>query len=501
MPSSSGTDVPRALARDRLGIPAVVFFVLSGVAPLTVAAGVVTTAYAVTGLTSVPAAFLAVAVVLGLFSVGYVAMARHITNAGAFYAFVSRGLGRPVGVGAAMVAVVAYNLLQVGLYGAFGPSTAGFMADKLGIHAPWWVWALAAWAIVTVLGLLRVDLNGKVLAVLLSIEIVVAVALAVSGLSHPAGGHVSFATLSPLKLTTSGIGAALVIAVLGFVGFEQSAVFAEEARNPGRTVRVATYFSLAMIALLYAGASWAMAVHNGDGQVASAAARQGPELLFTMGRGILPDAGRVLFLTSLFAAALAFHNAVWRYMYALGRESVLPAVLGRTGRNNVPKTASAAQSLVGLVFIAVFALAGWDPMVKLFFWVGTTGGFGILLLIALTSIAVIRFFARDRHGETAWHRVVAPGIAAVAVLIMLGLALDNYSTLLGVAPGSTSARVLPAIFGVAAIVGIAWALVLRSIRPEVYAAIGQGREPATSGGSATGTTPRGVDGSVRQHAR
>src|SRR5262249_21602263 len=110
-----------ALARHRLGVSAVVFFVLSSVAPLTVAAGVITTAYAVTGLRGIPIAFLSVAVVLALFSAGYVAMARHITNAGAFYAFITRGLGRPAGVGAALVAVVAYNLLQGGLYGAFGP--------------------------------------------------------------------------------------------------------------------------------------------------------------------------------------------------------------------------------------------------------------------------------------------------------------------------------------------------------------------------------------------
>src|SRR5438445_9023182 len=84
----------RALARDRLGVPAVLFFVLAGVAPLTVAAGVIPTAYATTGLTAIPAAFLVVAVILGVFATGYVAMTRQITNSGAFYAFIAQGLGR-----------------------------------------------------------------------------------------------------------------------------------------------------------------------------------------------------------------------------------------------------------------------------------------------------------------------------------------------------------------------------------------------------------------------
>jgi amino acid transporter len=64
--------------------------------------GVVTTLYAVTGLSAIGAAFVAVALVLAVFAVGYVAMARHITNVGALYAYISRGLGRPAGVGAAL---------------------------------------------------------------------------------------------------------------------------------------------------------------------------------------------------------------------------------------------------------------------------------------------------------------------------------------------------------------------------------------------------------------
>ncbi|HEY2950273.1 MAG TPA: amino acid permease, partial [Micromonosporaceae bacterium] len=227
--------VSAALAKDRLGVPAVVFFILSAVAPLTVIAGVVTTLYAVTGLTSIAAAFIAVAFVLALFSAGYVAMARRITNAGAFYAFISRGLGRPTGVGAALVAVVAYNLLQVGLYGMFGPTLADYADTKWGISAPWWAWALGAWFIVTLLGLLRVDLNGIVLGFLLTAEIIVVLVLAIAGLGKPANGY-PVKTLLPWDLIgATGVGALLVTALLGFVGFEASAVFSEESKNPRRT--------------------------------------------------------------------------------------------------------------------------------------------------------------------------------------------------------------------------------------------------------------------------
>jgi amino acid transporter len=472
--STRSTAASAGLAPGRLGVPQVIYFALSGVAPLTVVAGVVTTAYAVTGLTSVPAAFYLVAVVLAVFSVGFVAMSRHIRNAGAFYAYIARGLGRPAGVGAASIALVAYNLLQVGLYGAFGATAVSFLGAKTGLHWSWWVWSLIAWAVVGLLGLLRVDLNGAVLAVLSTAELIVIIILTVTGLTKPAGGHFSAATLSPAILTKGGIGAALAIAVLGYVGFETSAVYTEEARNHQRTVRLATYSCLAIIAVVYTAASWMLAITYGQEHVVSAARQQGPGMLFGVGSQVLGDIGQSLFLTSLFAAMIAFHSAVGRYLFPLGRERVLPHRLGRSAPSGAPVAASLVQSAIGLAVILLYAAQGWDPLVQLFFYLGTTGGFGVLVLAAATSIAVIVFFARDRRGESVWSAVIAPVLSAAALVAMVWLVVDNYATLLGVAPGSALAWIFPTITAVAAAAGIAWALIMRATRPEAYAAIGSG---------------------------
>jgi amino acid transporter len=396
---------------------------------------------------------------------------------------VSRGLGRVTGVAAALIALLSYSFLQVGLYGAFGPNAASEAAAHLHLHAAWWAWALGAWAVVTVLGQLRVDITGRVLGVLLTAEIVVILIETIAGLAHPVGGHLSFATLSPAALTSAGFGTfgvLAVVAVLGFVGFEQAPVLAEEARNARRTIPLATYLALGMIAIIYAGASWAMAARNGDSHVVAAAGQQGPGLLFSLGgSGALSQAAQWLFLTSLFAAALAFHNCVWRYIYALGRENVLPAALGRTGSNNIPKAASLAQSATGLAVIVAYALAGWQPMTQLFFWLGTTGGFGILILLALTSVAVIAFFARDPRGETTWQRLIAPALAAVLLTVIVVLALLHYGTLLGVPAGSAAAWALPASYAVIAAIGLAWGLILKVRRPQVYARIGLGAHAVT----------------------
>jgi len=98
------------------------------------------------------------------------------------------------------------------------------------VHAPWWAFALGAWAVVAGLGLLRVEITGRVLGVLLCAELAVIVAQAIGGLARPAGGHLSFATLSPAALGSAGFatfGVLAVVAVLGFVGFEQAPVLAQ----------------------------------------------------------------------------------------------------------------------------------------------------------------------------------------------------------------------------------------------------------------------------------
>lgn len=198
-------------------------------------------------------------------------------------------------------------------------------------------------------------------------------------------------------------------------------------------------------------------------------------MLFAMSSSAMAEIATVLFITSLFAAMLSFHSAVGRYMFALGRERVLPEALGRTdARTGAPRVASVTQSAIGLAVIVVYALAHWDPMVRLFFWLGTTGAFGVLCLLAASSIAVIRFFARNPQGESVWRRLVAPALAALALLVMVWAGVANYPTLLGVAPGSTEAWALPGVFAVLAVISVMYGVWLRSARPEVYQGIGLG---------------------------
>ncbi|WP_022919254.1 APC family permease [Ruania albidiflava] len=476
------TPVPErsTLAKDRLGVSAVMCFIATAATPLTVVAGVVTTGFATTGLIGIPVAFLAVGALLLLFSVGYVAMARRVRNTGAFYAYIAH-LARPLGVGAAWVALIAYNALQVGLYGLLGATAAPLLQQWLGLDVPWWAVAAVCWLVVALLGLQAVDINGTVLAVLLVAEVAIILVLSVSNVLTPAGGQVDLAALSPGELVGPGAGAILVLAVLGFIGFEAATVYAEESRNPRRTVPIATYASVVALALLYTFASWAMTVAVGTDQIVGISQAQETEVIFGLAGAQLGPAvvnlTHVLLITSIVAATVSFHNTVARYMFSLGREGVLPRALGRTSpRSSSPRAASLVQSAIGAAVIAGYALGGLDPLVELFFYAGTAGGLGVLMLITTTAIAIVVYFTRNPHGENRWRSRVAPVLATCLLLLVCTAGIVNMPELLGTPAGSVLPWVVPGVYLVAALAGVAWGRELAVRQPEVYSRIGLGAQ-------------------------
>src|SRR3954451_11136111 len=142
----------RALRADRIGTTGLLLSVLAASAPLMVVAGVMPTTYGATGIGGQPLLFVILGVVLLLFSVGYAEMSRHVHNAGAFYAYIARGLGGTAGAGASIVALVGYSCMQFAVYGIFGFEISTQLQSHWGLTVAWWIPALACVAVIAVLG-------------------------------------------------------------------------------------------------------------------------------------------------------------------------------------------------------------------------------------------------------------------------------------------------------------------------------------------------------------
>ncbi|MFE9569670.1 APC family permease [Streptomyces sp. NPDC006692] len=478
----------RALRADRLGTPGLLLSVLAASAPLMVVAGVMPTAFAAMGVVGQPLLFLILGAVLALFSVGYAEMSRHVHNAGAFYAYIARGLGPTAGAAASYVALAAYSALQVGIYGMFGFEVSGLLDTYAHVTVDWWVPALLAVALVGGLAWLKIDINAKVLGVLLVIEVALVVVFDGAALAKPAADGLSLHAFNPHTLTGPGVGIALCFCVAAFTGFEQAPVYAEETSRPSVVVKRVMFLAVGFTAVFFALSSWALTLATGPRDIVDSAQKQGPGLLFALARKNLgttfTDVLHVLFVTGMFAALLSFHNVVARYVFAMGREGLLPAGFGRTSSTSgAPAGGSLLQSVISVVVVAAFALTDhWPdgdptaPVMHLFTWMGNVGALGVILLMAAASLAVIVFFVRRGAAGAQLWRLLAAGAAGIALLGIAAYTVKDFHVLVGAGPEDALNWVLPAIIVVALLVGLSCGLVLRAKKPETHARIGLGNE-------------------------
>lgn len=374
--------------------------------------------------------------------------------------------------------------MQIGIAGMFGFAFSSFLDSIFGLQISWWVCALIAWVIVGIMGVLRVDFSAKVLGIIVGTEFLVVIIYDIIGLSHSPEG-VTAGGMLPDQLFAPGVGAALAFSIAAFMGFESGAIYNEEVKDPKRTAGRATIIAVIIIAVFYAFSAWAMTVAEGTSNVVGRSQEFGPDLMFVFLGEHAPvwsvDLANLLFLTSLLAALVAFHNIVARYFFALGRDRVLPSVLARTSRRSgAPIAGSLAQSGLTLVVILVFAIAGAGsedplfPVVTLFTWLTNMGAFGLVLLMALTALAVVGFLRSHSQEYSLWTRAIAPGLSAIGLLILFISIVVNFNVLIGLEGTSVLSWLLPAIVLVPGIIGTIWALALRSSRPQVYAGIGTG---------------------------
>ncbi len=451
-------DEPQAtLQKGRLGTIGIVFFVVAAAAPLVGMTGAVPVAIVLGNGAAAPGAYLVVGITLLLFSVGYAAMSQRVTNAGAFFAYIGRGLGRHSGIASAFVSILAYVAVQLAIFGFFG----GVISGQLGIM-PWWAWALLAWILVTVLSLLRVDVGAKVLGVLMLLELSSLVITAIVILANGGPNGINFwASFNPAAILAGGLagsaGIAFAFAFASFIGFEATAIYGEESRNPKKVVPRATYLAVGVITVLFALTAFAMVTGMGSAHVVETTAT-----LSTVGKEPLADPAAVLFslatryvgswmatimsilvLSSLFAGLLAFQNAASRYLFALGRGGVLPARLGTVNGRGAPSNASMLTSVISGLVIVAFAVFQLDPVLNLFYWFSGLAVVAIVLIEILVCIAVIAYFRKNRGEENVFQTMIAPVLAIIGLVLGEYLLMSRFGLLAGTVAEGVDPTVTP----------------------------------------------------------
>jgi amino acid transporter len=506
--------VPRAATTNTLkvgavGLAGVLFMAVANAAPITAMTGNVPIAVGYGNGLGAPAGFLVATVVLTLFTVGYVAMARHITTAGAFYGFVTHGLGQLWGMATGLLATMAYVVFEGSLIGIFAYFGNYALKDWFGWNVNWLVIAVIGIALIALLGYFDINIAAAILGFFLICEVVLLGALAFSVLfkgggpdglmassinpvnafkNLPEGGGLGVMTASG-TLVAAGSGAlGLFFAFWSWVGYETTAVYGEESRNPRRIVPRATLIAVVGLGVFYTFVSWMVIAGNG--------AKQSVDLsnndsigMFThlaaanLGGEWITYIYIFLMVSGSFACALAFHNAASRYLFAIGRE--LPATkktLGAThGKHKSPHIASAVQSVVTLLLTAGFyflTVGGDDPnrggYIYLYGLLALLGTMAILIVQAITSLAVIFYFhVKKTHPGDGIATGIIPALGGIGMIYVVYLLFSNIDFAGGGAAGSPFFKAIPWIVAVTFVAGLGLALYLRMRSPEVYRSIGR----------------------------
>jgi len=435
-----GTERPHRKLRGTLGVWGIVFVVVAAASPLGVIGGPVPLGIAGGNGTGFPAIFIVSTVIILLFAVGFTALTPYVPDAGAFYSYIGKGLGRVTGFGFAFVALISYLALEIAVYGLIGQGAQSLFASYGLPQIHWGAWAFVAFAVVTALGHFNIDLSRNVLGVLLIAE--VAIVLALDAAVIFTGGHEGFSTgiVTPSEIVSGAPGIALLFAILSFIGFEATAVFRDEARDPVRAIPRATYLAVLLIGLFYTVSTWALITAWGDSRVVEQAVADPSGLLPGATEQYLGAVGlhivQVLFVTSLFACILSFHNIVARYVFTLSNRRVFPGGLGDAhASHGSPHLASGADAIVVGVFILLGILFGIDPVTQFYTWLAGISTVGIVILLIATTVAVLAFFARRKRAGnlevSLWRVFVAPGLGLIGLAISFALILKNLPGLVG----------------------------------------------------------------------
>ncbi|MFZ4896270.1 APC family permease [Plantibacter sp. Mn2098] len=473
---------PTKTLTGSLGVTAIVFMVVAAAAPLTVVGGAAPLGILLGNGVGFPSMYVVSAVILLLFAVGLAAMTRHVPKPGAFFTFVGYGLGRPAGLATAFLALLTYTAIQVSVHGYIGYLLSVTVSGLGGPTIPWYLYSLAGIAIVGFLGYRHIDLSSKVLGVLLVAEVGIVLLLVAAVAIRGGASGLSAAPFEPAHIFSGSPGIGLMFAIAAFIGFEATAIFRDEAQDPARTIPRATYIAVIGIGVFYTLASWALVMAWGPDNVIKVAGDDPGAMILKTTLMYLGPVGEaiinVLLVTSMFACVLSFHNVITRYQHSMSNAGVLPSRLGGVHHKHLsPHTSSIVQSITAGVLVVIFAVLGLDPVLQVFTWFAGVATLAIAILMAVTSLAVIVYFARTKQDRRLWNTVVAPGLGLIGLVGAAIVIIVNFPMLVGDvnakgAPvfGLVSA-VLLALIVLFPLFGLVQAAVLKRTKPAAYLTI------------------------------
>ena len=369
-----------------------------------------------------PWAYLFGGALLALQALNAAQLAKVFPSAGGWYTWIARALHPRAGffagvlfsiwlppVGALTLSFLAKTVLE--------PS----IKAEYGVTIPWWLWVIAGLAIVIYFAYNGIAISEKALIITGSIEIVIMVALAFTGLASPGPGGFSFAPLNPGNFGLAGnLFLGVVFSIFAFSGWESTGPLAEESKNPKRNVPIGLVGSVLILMIYFIFVTWGYLVGIGVdkvGGIPSAAAFP----VATLAQRVWSGAWVLLLfalLNSAIAVSIACFNGGTRTWYAMGRSGVLPAPLGKVNaKRKTPDNAIHVE--VGMQVLAFVCILIFGVENVFFTWANAIT-IGLVLMYVLANIGVVKYYLTEARSQfSPLLHLIIPAVATAAGIVVV----------------------------------------------------------------------------------
>ena len=418
--TSQGT-VKTRLRENAVGLPGMLMQGIATIAPsfAILASFVFIVSWA--GL-STPWAYLFGGALLCLQALNAAQLAKVFPSAGGWYTWIARAFHPRAGffagvlfsvwlppVGALTLSYLAYTVLE--------PS----IKAEYGVDVKWWIWVIAGLALVIFFAYQGIALSEKALIITGSIEIVIMVALAITGLVSAGPGGFSWAPLNPGDFhLASNLFLGVVFSIFAFSGWESTGPMAEESKNPKRNVPIGLVGSVIILMVYFVFVTWGYLVGIGvskAGTIPTATAWP----VATFAQHVWSGAWVFLLfalLNSAIAVSIACFNGGTRTWYAMGRSGVLPTALGKVN----PKRKTPDNSIhleVGMQVVAFACVLIWGVSDVFITWANAIT-IGLVLMYILANIGVVKYYLTEGRAQfSPLLHVVVPVIASAAGVVVV----------------------------------------------------------------------------------
>jgi len=449
------------LRRGALGLPQVVFQGITHIAP---SLNIVFTfpVIALKAGPDMPISFFLTTIVCFFIGNTVSQFSKYMPSSGGYYSFATRGLGARSGFMTTWSYLIYDIIGPAGAIGFLGYLISNTLQDASGVDIPWWIFALAIFAIVWALCHFGIQLSMRTTAIFGLFEMAIMLALAITFLVIPGHGSSYAAPLQPSHSPHAfgGILAGMVFSVLALSGFEAPAPLAQETRRPGKFIGRAVMLSLFLIGGFYVLTSYASAIGWGTGRMNLFATNANP--YYALGHSLW-GAGWwfviIALINSAIGVGLACTNAASRVMYTMGEAGTLPARFARIHPvHRTPTFAIAFQQITGIVAILLVGLL-LQPA-DIFGFLGTITTLAVIVLYVMANLALTAYIRREHPDDfNIWRHGVLPWIGTLALLPVLFVTVYPVP--------SWPVNITPYLFIVALIIGFGYMVWRESRHPGV----------------------------------